>query len=217
MYEPTQIAKHVSDTWGGSNLSGDLKTLLQAFDESDFVDPPAQIFNVEGCTRENVHIRIAEHAQQIAINESFAKARSEARRALAQRVITLAAEAAPQKLEELRPQFDKAAADYIAAIYLLPEGTITGDVIAAASPEVQAANRVAVESAAVIAGISAWVGGLTDLPGVGSFEHEKVCRLLSPKDRNELSALMGASATAFRKTVESTPVVRKATKFVSLR
>ena len=88
---------------------------------------------------------------------------------------------------------------------------------------------------------------MTDLPGVGSFEHEKVCRLLSPKDRNELSALMGASskqpaeirlnpmllaaarlgvrfelkspaaATAFRKTVESTPVVRKATKFVSLR
>lgn len=246
MYEPTITAKHISDTWGG-NLNDDLTTAIQAFDESDFVDPPAQMFNVAGCTRENVHIRIAEHAQQIAINESFAKARSEARRALAQRVITLAAEAAPQKLEELRPQFDKAAADYVAAIYLLPEGRITGDLIAAASPEVQAANRTAVEAAAVIDGIAGWTAALTNLPGVGSMSHDNVCRVLSPKDRNELAELMGAKsdqpaekrlnpmllkaarigvtfelktpaeATALRKAIDSTPVVKKPTKFVSLR
>jgi len=246
MYEPTTTAKNISDNWGG-NLPDELTEAIHAFDESNWVDPPAQTFTTAGVTRENIAARIEAHAGQLATAEAFGKAKSEARRALAQRVITLAAEAAPQKLEELRPQFDKAAADYVAAIHLLPEGRITGDVIAAASPEVQAANRVAVESAAVIAGISAWVAGLSDLPGVGSFEHEKVCRLLSPKDRSQLAELMGAksdqpaeirlnpmlltaarlgvrfdlktpaAATALRREIDSTPVIRKPIKFASLR
>jgi hypothetical protein len=245
MFEPTVVAKHISDTWGG-NLPDDLATALQALDESQWVDPPAEVFNVEGCTRENVHIRIAEHAQQIAINESFAKARSAARRALAQRVNALAAEAAPQKLEELRPQFDQASADYIAAVYILGEGRVTGDAIADASPEVQDAYRTATEMAAVIGGIDSWVAGLTNLPGVGSMNHDNVCRVLSPKDRNELSELMGAKsdqpaekkldpmllkaarlgvtfelktpaeATALRRQIDSMPVVRKPIKFASV-
>jgi hypothetical protein len=246
MYEPTTTAKNISDTWRG-NLPDQLTEAIQAFDESDYVDPPAQSFTTAGVTRENIAARIEAHAGQIAAAEAFGKAKSEARRALAQRVITLAAEAAPQKLEELRPQFDKAAADYVAAIYLLPEGRITGDLIAAASPEVQAANRTAVEAAAVIDGIAGWTAALTNLPGVGSMSHDNVCRVLSPKDRNELAELMGAKsdqpaekrlnpmllkaarigvtfelktpadATALRKAIDSTPVVRKATKFVSLR
>ena len=246
MFDPETIARNISDTWGGSNLSGDLKTAIQAFDESDYVDPPAQDFNVNGVTRENIADRIEAHAGQLATAQAFAKAKLEARHLLALHVMSLAAEAAPQKLEELRPQFDQASADYVAAVYILGEGRVTGDAIADASAEVQGAYRTAVEAAAVINGIDHWVAGLTNLPGVGSMNHDNVCRVLSPASRSELSELMGAKsdqpaekrldpmllkaarlgvafelktpaeATALRKTIDNMPVVKKPIRFASV-
>jgi hypothetical protein len=191
MFDPRLTASTISRDWTGK-LSADLAAAIKVFDESEWAQPPAAAFTTEGITAENVATRIEEHARELAAAEVFAKAKTAARDALGLKVIAAATAAAPDMLEQLRPQFDKAAQDYTAAVAKLPE-RITGDAIAVASPETQQAYREAVDAAKVIRGIDGWLADLTGLPQVGSTQYDKHCRVLSPKDRKELAALMSVS------------------------
>jgi hypothetical protein len=189
MFDPTHTAKQVAANWpAGIPQPAALAAAIRLFEESEWIVPPVVTFDASTCTLKNLAQRVEEHARQLALADHFPAAHRAARLALASNVIATAATAVPAVLDTLRPQFDEAAQDYVAAVAELPE-KFDGDAIAIASPDVQAAYARAGDAARTIAGIRGWLGGLVDLPGQGG-DRAHHLYALKPKDRNELSLIL---------------------------
>ena len=190
MFNAALTARDITD-WTAIQLKlpKPLADAIAIYEESDYVMPPVAKFDTTGLTRETVAAAVEDYAQRMAAVAGFDDAKRLAREQLAVDLLYAATEAVPELMDQLRPEFDKAVTTYVEAVAQLPE-KFTGDDVADAPEPVQAAYRAAVEADSVIRKVDSWLGSLGDLPRHGSYNPDRECRVLAPKDRNELTALM---------------------------
>jgi hypothetical protein len=201
MFNPTLTARDITD-WGALiTLPKPLADAVAVYEESDYAMPPVAKFDTTGLTRETVAAAVEDYARTRAAAAVFEEAKQAARDQLATALIHTAADAVPDLLDQFRPEFDKATNSYVEAVEKLP-ARFTGDDIAAEPEGVQAAYRAAVEAAATIRKVDSWLGSLGDLPRHGSYNPDRECRVLAPKDRAELTALMTATTNPTLSTSE---------------
>jgi len=191
MFNADLTARTIHDWAAILKLPKPVADAAEIWAESDYVMPPSAVFNTTGLTRETVAAAVEDYAKTRAAAAVFEDAKQQAREQLATVLAYAAADAVPDLLEQWRPEFDTATATYVEAVAKLPE-RFTGDDIAAEPEGVQAAYRAAVEAASVIRKIDAWLGSLGDLPRHGSYNPDRECRVLAPRDRAELTTLMTA-------------------------
>jgi hypothetical protein len=197
MFDPVLTANSVATSW--LDLLGALppvvKDRVALFEEADYAIPPAVNFALDGVTIANVHAKIDAHAQALAVAAQHDEARRQARTALAQAVIQAAADAVPEVIETLTPEFDTAVATYRAAVALLPEHFTADQLLG--SPEIEAAHKTASEAAQRIKRIDTWLGRTADLPGYITTERSSVMRVVAATDRAELKALLDGKSKKF--------------------
>ena len=245
MFNAALTARNITDWAAIIKLPKALADAIAIWEESDYVMPPAAVFNTTGLTRETIAAAIEDYAQRMAAVAGFDDAKRLAREQLAADLIHAAADAVPEVIDQLRPEFDKAVAVYVEAVAQLPE-SFSGDTIADAPEAVQGAYRTAADAASTIRKIDSWLGSLGDLPTHGSYTSDRELRVLAPKNRDELAAVMTnpklsksedklhglyltaartgvgfamstpAEATALRKELDATPFTRKPIQFARI-
>jgi hypothetical protein len=249
MFDPIYTAGSIAADWQLTlgALPPAMKEAVNLFDEADHAQAPPVHFNLTGVTLANVATKIEAHAQTLAVAAQHDEARKQARIALAQRVIQAAADAVPDVITSLTPEFETAVAQYRAAVEVLPERFTADDLLGA--PDIEAAHKAAVTAAQTIKAADQFLARTADLPGFITTERHSVLRVIEAKDRSHLQALLDAStkksspaeqrvepvyrtavnlgltfrmatqseADQLRREIESQPIVRKAVKFVSFR
>lgn len=193
-FDPTLDAKRVVSDWGA--LVGDLpKPLAEAiavFDEAQWVEPPAGGLPVEKITAKNVEEAVTDLARSLTLEGTFTTAKNRVLDGLARRVLALAAEAVPDLLDRLEPEFNAAVAEFKAAVDGLPEDHSPAALIASGPSAVESYHR-AVEAQAKLNRFSGWLNTLTGLPGFGGYA-DSVLRILRPSNRAEYKLLLDAGS-----------------------
>jgi hypothetical protein len=245
MFNAALTARNVTDWTAILKLPKPLAEAIAIYEESDYVMAPPAVFNTDGLTRENIGTEIEKFSQRMAAAATFEGAKQTAREQLAVDLIHAAADAVPFLVNQFRPEFAKGTADYVDAVAQLPT-TFNGDLIADAPEAVQGAYRTAVEAASTIRRVDSWLASLGNLPTHGSHTPDPHCRVLAPKTREELAAVMTSpklskseerlhglylvaaragvefemhtpkQATELRKEIDSIPIVRKPLKFARI-
>jgi hypothetical protein len=106
-------------------------------------------------------------------------------------ILSAAAEALPEVIEQLRPGFERAVSSFVDAVNNLPE-KLSSEALVAAGPSVLSEYQNAREAASVIASMDSWLAGLITLPAYAGLQTSPALRVLSPSNRGELAKLRAA-------------------------
>jgi hypothetical protein len=106
-------------------------------------------------------------------------------------ILSAAAEALPEVIDQLRPGFERAVSSFVEAVKNLPE-KLTSEALVAAGPSVLSEYQTAREAAQFIATMDSWLAGLNQLPIFAGLAASPALRVLSPSSRGELSKLITA-------------------------
>jgi hypothetical protein len=106
-------------------------------------------------------------------------------------ILSAAAEALPDVIEQLRPGFEHAVSVFVESVENLPQ-PLSSQALVDAGPSVLSEYQTAREAAAVIASMDSWLAGLINLPAFGGLQTSPALRVLSPSNRGELAKLLAA-------------------------
>jgi hypothetical protein len=174
-----------------------LLTAIAVFEASEVVQEPYPLIP-DDITEKNVEQVMLDVTETLVLADRWWDARNRVKDQLAQRVLTEAADAVPAIIERLRPQFDSAATEYKAAVADLPDDTTPAGLVHApnAATGIESYRRV-LDLEAQLGRFHAFCNTLQNVPG-HSTRLEPIAYLLRPTTRNELQALIDASATRER-------------------
>jgi hypothetical protein len=106
-------------------------------------------------------------------------------------ILSAAAEALPDVLEQLRPGFERAVSVFVESVENLPR-PLSSQALVDAGPSVLSEYQNAREAASVIATMDAWLATLNQLPVYAGLQTSPALRVLSPSNRGELAKLLAA-------------------------
>src|ERR1700722_13690365 len=162
MFDLALTAQNWAQDWPAviGKLPKHLADALDVYDATMYVEDPYTGVDVSKITVDNAAKVITDLAETLAAQEKFAEARNAVRRALALDILRAAAEAVPELIAAIRPEFKRAAADFTKALELLP-AQVTYDSLVDAGPAALAAYNSAVAADLQIARLDGWLDSLT--------------------------------------------------------
>ena len=199
---PGEIATSIAGwTQLDVKLPAGLTTALKLFDAVRRVDTnhhPA--FDISRVTPNNAEQLIGEHAAKLALtlaqpgsSSPLWRAKQEAESHAGRQVMAEAAEAVPDIISKLTPEFDRHAAAYVAAVVQLPED-LTADALVAAGPDAVIAFGVAQAEVAYLRKIAAWVASTGQLPDHRGDPDAELRGIVKPESHSQLAVLRNAAA-----------------------
>ncbi|OZE26579.1 hypothetical protein CH256_17470 [Rhodococcus sp. 05-2254-6] len=178
----------------GLKLPNSLTHKLTMHDEVGYLSDPDLSVDLEALTMENLEATVDSLAGDLSAAAKHKEAARRIRDGFTRGILREASSAVPDMIEQLRPGFEKAVADYVEAVSELPSD-LTSDGLVKAGPEALAAFQAAQTAKATISAVDSWVAKLLELPKyVG--KPDPVLRVLKPTTRDELSKLLTAHSKA---------------------
>jgi hypothetical protein len=194
--DPTFDARTIGSDWAlvAGELPAALADAIAAFEAADFAEPPAGV-TIDTINARNAQDKITELAHALVLGENFAEAKRTVCYRLAVNVLAEAANAVPELIEKVEPEFDAAVAELQAAINALPPDH-SATALIAAGPEAVAAYHRAVKAQATLLKFNGWINSMYGLPAFRGCRREPALLLTRPTTRAELKALLNAKAVA---------------------
>ncbi|WP_322859548.1 hypothetical protein U8D42_17260 [Mycobacterium europaeum] len=186
-----------------------LATAIETFDAIRCAEPGHRpVFDLAGVTPANAEAKIRSYAEQLvptlglvsrvgAVDLSALDvAKQDAVNAAARDVLVKAAEAVPGVIEQVTPEFDRAASEFTEAVSGLPDD-LSDAAIVQAGPAVLGEYQRAAQAQTVIGGFDHWIASLRSLPGLGVGQVDPVTRVLRPVSVSQLSHLDNAQTKRY--------------------
>lgn len=178
----------------GLTLPKSLTHKLAMHDEVGYLPEPDLSIDLKSLTTKNLEATVDSLAGDMSAAAKRKEAVRRVRDEFTRSIIREASDAVPDMIEQLRPTFERAAAEYAEAVSQLPSD-LTSDSLVQAGPDTLSAFQTAQAQKAIIAAVDTWVAALTALPKyVGS--PEPLLRVLKPTTRGELSKLQRAHSAS---------------------
>lgn len=210
MFDQTFIVESIAGWSGlGIKLPKHLSGAVDVFEAIRFAELGHRpVFDLASVTPANAEAKIRSYAEQLvptlglvsrvgAVDLSALDvAKQDALHAAARNVLVKAAEAVPGVIEQLTPEFDRAASDFAEAVSGLPDD-LSDAAIVQAGPAVLAEYQRAAQAQAVIGGFDHWIASLRSLPGLGVGQVDPVTRVLRPADPDQLARLDSAQTKRY--------------------
>lgn len=212
LFDQITIADNVS-RWTdlGVKLPKELAKAIETFKAIRYAEvahPP--VFDLAGVTPANVEAKIREYADQLlptlglvsrvgAVDLSpLDVAKQDALRLATRDVLVKAGAAAPDIIEQLAPEFDRAASEFTEAVRALPDD-LSDTAIVQAGPAVLAEYQRAAQAQGVLDRFDHWLASLRELPGSGAGPVDPITRILRPANPDQLSRLENAHSARYGK------------------
>lgn len=212
MFSPSETAGFIRQWSSVAELPQVLVEAIELFDEARSVSEPAKGLDTDKITTKNVGATVAKLAADKAAQEHFFAAKKHVCDVLAGNVLRLAGEAIPGILEQLRPEFDSAAAEFAEAVEQLPR-ELTPAALVNAGPAALEAYQRAQTAEAVIAQVGGWLNSLHHVPGATTETSVFGLQVLAPRTRAEYSALQKAQANELGLNPGYVAAVRESIEF----
>ncbi len=192
-YPMIDHAVRVSDWASMVELPKELADALDLFDEARHIQGPYVAVDVDKLTAKNLEAEAAKVAAGMAAREYADKASAAVRNALAGKVLRLAAAAVPELTEQLRDEFGTAAAEFVAAVEMLPD-TLSAAALVDAGAVALGAYERAKAAQAVIDRACGWLVTLDRVPGASTEPFNSYLAVLAPRTRADYRTITKAKA-----------------------
>ena len=173
----------------GLTIPTRLKAAAELYDSAAYVEGPYTGLDLSKVTGKNLEQTVTALAEQMAVEEQFAKAKQQVRDRLGRELLMVAGEVVDELVEALRPGFDRAASQFCEAVMLLGDDLSAAGILRSGHAQTYS---VAVEAQDELLRVDRFLAGLAHLPRWGGNKHDPQLRILAPKDRNQLQALTNA-------------------------
>ncbi|CAN5352731.1 hypothetical protein BH11ACT6_BH11ACT6_01740 [soil metagenome] len=215
----TDTARNISQ-WSnlGIELPKQLADKIAVFDAVSWVETGHQVVvDTSKITVKNAENAVADLALRLlpaqvdpsTRRSALEQARLTIQDQLALEILREATKAVPEVVEQLRPIFDDAVAQYVGAVAELP-GELNYESLFGAGPSAQASYGSALAAVKTIREIDVWLTGLTSLPEFWNLGLEGeplfLFRVLSPATRGEVNELWDARRRAQTNTADAVEI-----------
>lgn len=170
-----------------------LKTAIQVFDESAFIEYAAFPPKVDTITVKNLAEVAVGYARERAVEAVWPDAKNMIRRQLAQRVLATAQECADDIRKAESVEFDKVVATFVENAVLLPDSLDSADLIRAGGDVVNAYHKAA-DAATRLDRWDSWVASLYGLSKWAADAQEPDLRIVEPANRSQYQELVNAKS-----------------------
>jgi hypothetical protein len=180
----------------GVKLPKPLADKLDVFDAVRYVETAhAVTVDTSAITAKNAEDAVAELATRLLPAQAepgktsmLEQAKAAILHRLGFEILSAAAEALPDVIDQLRPGFERAVSAFVESVKNLPE-PLTSEALVSAGPNVLTEYQNAREAASVIATVDSWLATLNQLPAYAGLQTSPALRVLSPANRGELAKL----------------------------
>lgn len=174
-------------------LPAKLKTAIQVFDESAYVEYEAFPPKVDTITLKNLSEVTVAYARDRAVEAVWNQAKQMIRSQLAQQVLRVAQECAEDIRKSETVEFNKVVAEFVENVKLLPDSLDSSDLIRAGGDVVNTYHKAA-DAATRLAKYDQWVASLYGLPKWAGNDHEPYLRLTKPSTRKQYRELVNTNS-----------------------